>query len=205
MILASSSPRRAELLAEEGYSFDVRPAHIDETRLPEEDPITYVERLALGKARAAHQDDPGITLGQLLIAADTIVWFDDGTVLGKPFDADDARRMLHMLSARTHHVTTAVCLLVDGNPLTGCISETVFSETTDVEFFDLTDQLIEWYISTGEPFDKAGSYGIQGHGKRLVKGINGDYCNVVGLPVARLIRTIDDVQARMSQPSGYWF
>ena len=205
MILASASPRRAELLQAEGFQFETHPAWTDETRAPGEDPVSYVRRLARAKAWVVHNDNPQLAQGETLIAADTIVWTDDGLVLGKPKDADEARHMLYVLSGRKHLVTTGVCILIDGNPMAGCISETIFDETTSVSFFGLSDEEIEWYISTGEPFDKAGAYGIQGRGRRLVSGICGDFYNVVGLPIAHLIRELDRIHANIDNVSSYWF
>lgn len=205
MILASASPRRAELLAEEGFDLDICPADIDETRQEGEAPIAYVERLAREKAHASWSARPQLAAGQALVAADTIVWLSDGTTLGKPEDTDDARHMLRLLSGATHHVTTGVCLMIDLGPTSGCLTETCFSETADVTFYDLSDEQIEWYLSTGEPFDKAGAYGIQGRGRRLVHGISGDFFTVVGLPVARLMRTYEDMNRRLAHPSSYWF
>jgi septum formation protein len=205
MILASASPRRADLLREEGFQLDIRPAGIDERRLVDEIPTDYVERLAIQKAQTTHKSSQDNVSEPLLVAADTIVWTDDGLTLGKPADADDARNMLRRLSGTTHHVSTGVCLLVCGNPLPSCVAQSSFCETTDVSFFELSDELIEWYISTGEPFDKAGSYGIQGRGRRLVKGIRGDFYNVVGLPIARLMKHLDEVQRSLADSSHYWF
>ncbi len=205
MILASASPRRAELLKDEGFQLDICPANIDETRLADETPVEYVERLAREKARQAHEANRDLAAGATLIAADTIVWLPDGRTLGKPADAEDARHMLRELSGRKHHVTTGVCILVDGSPMSGCVAETSFTETTEVEFYPLPDETIEWYLGTGEPFDKAGAYGIQGRGRRLVKGITGDFYNVVGLPVAKLMRTYDKMQKKLADPRSYWF
>lgn len=188
MILASQSPRRRELLEQAGFDLVVMPADIDETPLDGETPVELVARLATSKAAAARpalvrcpQDGP-------LVAADTIVWTDEGTPLGKPADEDDAARMLEALSGRTHHVSTGVCLIAclpDGT-----LAETTFVETTSVTFWDLTDDEIASYVATGEPLDKAGAYGIQGVGRQLVRGISGDYANVVGLPVSRLLREL---------------
>lgn len=205
MILASASPRRAELLADEGFQLDIRPADIDETRLLGEKPVDYVERLAIEKARWAHEADRAFAAGRVLVAADTIVWLPDGRTLGKPADADDARRMLRELSGKRHHVSTGVCILVDGNPMAGCVAEASFVDTTDVEFYELTEADIAWYLGTGEPFDKAGAYGIQGRGRRLVKGIDGDFYNVMGLPIARVVRKLDQMRAGLADPKSYWF
>lgn len=189
MILASASPRRRDLLAAAGYDLTVLPADIDETRLPGEKPCELVERLAREKARAACALVEEPPADGLLVAADTIVWTNDD-VLGKPADEADARRMLKELAGRTHHVSTGVCVLyldAAGAP----VCEKGFVETTEVEFWPLTDAQIAAYVATGEPMDKAGAYGIQGKGGLLVKGIRGCYSNVVGLPVSRLVRELE--------------
>lgn len=187
MILASASPRRRELLAACGLDVRVRPADIDEHRLKGEGPTELVQRLAEGKARAAYEalEEP---LDDVLLAADTIVWDEQGDVLGKPADASDAAHMLRLLSGKTHHVSTGVCIIVPGaeGP-----REASFVETTDVTFCHLSEAEIGAYVASGEPMDKAGAYGIQGLGRMLVSGIRGDYPNVVGLPVNRTLREID--------------
>lgn len=194
MILASQSPRRKQLLEELGYEPLVLPADIDESRKPDESPVELVESLAAQKAEASRSRAmrEGLsTPDGLLLAADTIVW-DEDEVLGKPRDADDARRMLASLSGRWHHVTTGVCamrLSAQGE----VEAQRNFSVTTAVEFWPLTAGEIDSYVETGEPMDKAGAYGIQGLGRLLVKGIEGDYFNVVGLPVSRLAREIKEI------------
>ena len=188
MILASQSPRRYELLTEAGFNLKTHPADIDETRLPQEGPVDLVCRLAAEKAETARRalaPHPG---DELLVAADTIVWMGD-EALGKPSDAADARRMLRELSGRTHFVSTGVCamrLASDGT----CAAQAQFVETTAVTFWELSEAQIDAYVATGEPLDKAGAYGIQGAARLLVKKVDGDYQNVVGLPVARLMREI---------------
>lgn len=178
MILASASPRRAELLTAAGIPFEVRPAHVDETLLPGEDARTYATRLAVEKARAiATYAD-----GRPVLAADTVV-VTDSQVLGKPVDADDARRMLRLLSGRAHEVLTAVALLSRG-PNESEPRMDAQIESTTVQFRPLETAEIEWYVSTGEPSDKAGAYAIQGLASRFVTRIEGSYSNVVGLPVA---------------------
>lgn len=188
MILASASPRRLELLRACGLEVSVLPADVDETRREGESATELVERLADAKARAiARELSP---LGsELLVAADTIVWDESGDVLGKPMDADDAAHMLRLLSGRTHHVSTGVCVAAF-EPDAGW-RRTSFVETTDVTFFRLTEGQIRAYVASGEPMDKAGAYGIQGLGRTLVQGISGDYPNVVGLPVSRVLREMD--------------
>ena len=185
MILASQSPRRIELLREAGYEFFVCPANIDETPLPGEDPFKLVERLARAKCAAVASEHAAA--GEAVLAADTIVALG-GELLGKPADAADARRMLHELSGRTHQVATGVCIMRgpgDATPLS-------FVEVTDVEFYELSDAEIRDYVASGEPRDKAGAYGIQGErGRLLVRGIRGDFYNVVGLPIARVVRALN--------------
>lgn len=188
MILASQSPRRRELLADAGFELTVVPADIDETRLPEEKPVDLVLRLAKQKAEAVRAAQGDCSSDELLVAADTIVWMGD-EALGKPTDAPDATAMLRELSGRTHHVSTGVCAL-RLSPEGRAIARTSFVETTDVTFWELTEAEIAAYVDTGEPQDKAGAYGIQGAGRLLVKSIEGDYSNVVGLPIARLVREL---------------
>lgn len=182
IILASASPRRQELIKLICSDFSVIPADIDETIL-DNIPIEYApEYLAVKKAehiyRQSKPDD-------IVIGCDTGV-FINNQMLGKPSDNRDAFEMLKMLSAKVHKVITGCAICCNGKT-------TSFSEITEVEFYPLSDDEITAYINTGEPLDKAGSYGIQGKGSLLVKGINGDYFNVVGLPVARLKREIDRI------------
>ena len=189
MILASQSPRRRELLADAGFELDIVPAHIDESRLDDEKPVDLVGRLASEKAEAVLGELGNAPSDGLLVAADTIVWMAD-EALGKPLDAADASRMLRELSGRTHHVSTGVCA-VRLSPTGAPLARASFVETTDVTFWELTEAEIEAYVATGEPLDKAGAYGIQGAGRLLVSKIDGDYSNVVGLPIARLVRELD--------------
>lgn len=188
MILASQSPRRRELLEDAGFELTIIPAQIDESRIPGETPVELVGRLAAEKAEAVRASLGAGVRDDLLVAADTIVWMGD-EALGKPSDASDATAMLHELSGRTHHVSTGVCALLlgdDGSSLRAAS----FVETTDVTFWDLTDAEVDAYVATGEPLDKAGAYGIQGAGRMLVRSVSGDYQNVVGLPVSRLVREL---------------
>jgi nucleoside triphosphate pyrophosphatase len=178
LILASASPRRAELLTAAGIPFDIRPAHIDETARPGEDARTYACRVAVEKARAVAAQNPG----RPVLAADTVVVID-GQILGKPIDAEDAKLMLRLLSGRTHEVLTAVAL-VAGNDPRGDFGVLLHVQVTAVEFAVLDKAEIDWYVGTGEPSDKAGSYAIQGLASRFVTRIEGSYSNVVGLPVA---------------------
>lgn len=179
MILASQSPRRRELLGLITDSFTVIPAKGEEN-IPDGTPArTAVELLAQQKAReiAAQYST------ELIIAADTVVCCD-GEIMGKPRSTQHAEEMLRRLSGRVHEVYTGVCVIFpDGNAR-------VFSEETQVSFYELSDDDIAQYIATGEPMDKAGAYGIQGKGALLVKEIKGDYYNVMGLPVARLARLL---------------
>ena len=181
MILASKSPRRIQLMQEAGFDVEIMPADIDESPIANEAPLELVERLALLKAKAI-QEKVGTT-DKLILAADSIVWIDN-TILGKPYDKQDAFKMLKSLSGKTHHVSSGVCLIYKDKIDT-------FTDTTDVVFYNLTDEMINAYLESGEPFDKAGAYGIQGKGRALVKCINGNYFNVVGLPIAQTLRRID--------------
>lgn len=188
MILASASPRRKELLERAGFELLVEPADIDETRQDGESPLALVERLATQKAHASLRAHGSLAPKEILLAADTIVWMGD-EVLGKPADEDDAGRMLHALSGKTHHVSTGVCLLVGQE--TGDPIQRAFVQTTDVAFRILTDVQIRDYIATGEPMDKAGAYAIQGGAGAFVERYEGDYDNVVGLPVARVLSELE--------------
>ena len=188
MILASQSPRRRELLSDAGFDLKIVPANIDENRREDETPVELVARLATEKAKSVRGSLGHGPADGLLVAADTIVWMGD-EALGKPADPADAARMLRELSGRTHHVSTGVCAMslgADASP----IATTSFVETTDVTFWELSDAEIAAYVETGEPLDKAGAYGIQGAGRLLVREISGDYANVVGLPVSRLVREL---------------
>ena len=178
IVLASASPRRRELLQTAGVEFTVCVSDAEERIPPGTSPHEAVMLLAKQKALAVAKDRPN----DLVIGADTVVVYD-GAILGKPADEADAARMLRMLSGRTHTVYTGVCLVSAGS------AETFF-EQTQVTFYPLTDDEIAAYIATGEPMDKAGAYGIQGRGCTLVRGICGDYFNVVGLPVAALCRRL---------------
>jgi septum formation protein len=187
LILASASPRRRELLANAGFDFEVLSAPVDETPLPGESADALARRLALLKARAAYavalDKFPGEALA--VLGADTVVAIDHH-ILGKPADAADAARMLRLLSGRTHQVITGVCLITPDK-------DTIAAETTQVEFFSLSDAEIAAYISTGEPMDKAGAYAIQGYASRWVPRIRGCYFNVVGLPVSLVSSMVEGV------------
>lgn len=185
VILASASPRRRELLALIGIAHDVRPADIDESRRPGETPARYCGRLAREKSAAMVR---GANDDAIVIGSDTIVVVDD-EVLGKPRDGDDARRMLAMLSGRSHTVLTAVAVARGGRVASGV-------ESVLVTFRALTPEEIGAYIATGEPMDKAGAYGIQGFGATIVERIEGDYFAVMGLPLGRLVRLLPSVGVR---------
>jgi septum formation protein len=184
LILASSSPRRAEVLRNAGFVFQVRPADVDETRLAHEAAEDYVRRVAQAKAHAVA--DPARVAGERLvvIAADTIV-LAEGQILGKPKDADDARRMLRLFSGKTHEVLSALCVI--NIP---AAKQALHVEKTRVEFLNMSEEEIENYIQTGEPFGKAGAYGIQGIAGRFATRIAGCYFNVLGLPLSRLWTTL---------------
>ena len=173
IVLASASPRRAELLRAAGIDFEVAAANVDETLLPDETPREHVTRLAEAKARAVHARDGG----RIVLGADTVVVVDT-RILGKPVDEADAKRMLTLLSARTHEVLTAVSVFHPGEIVDTRV------EATTVEFAPLSDADIEWYVGTGEPLDKAGTYAVQGLASRFIPRIEGSSSNVVGLPVA---------------------
>jgi septum formation protein len=173
LILASASPRRAELLRSAGIDFDVRPADVDEAILPGEPPSDYVSRLAEAKARVVHERDNE----QTVLAADTAVVVEE-QILGKPIDEADATRMLRLIGGRRHEVLTAVSLFHPGQ-----IVDTRVDVTT-VEFASLSEADISWYVSSGEPMDKAGAYAVQGLASRFVTRLEGSYSNVVGLPIA---------------------
>jgi septum formation protein len=183
LVLASASPRRRELLAQAGYAFVVRPAHIPEDSLPDEDPIAYVVRLAREKAEAVFRELADATA--VVLGADTTVTLD-GQILGKPVDDADAARMLRMLSGRTHRVITGVALAAESGTQ-------VAAEVTAVRFLTLSDEEIRGYVATGEPLDKAGAYGIQGRAARWIPRIEGCYFNVVGLPLALVSTLLESI------------
>ena len=184
LILASSSPRRAEVLRNAGFVFQVLPADVDETRLPQEPAEDYVRRVAQAKAHVVAERVRTAGERAIVIAADTIV-LAESQILGKPKDAEDARRMLRLFSGRTHAVLTALCVI---NIPTG--KELLHVEKTRVEFLKMSEEAIESYIQSGEPFDKAGAYGIQGIAGRFATRIEGCYFNVLGLPLSRLWTTL---------------
>lgn len=192
LVLASASPRRRELLAQAGYQFEVRPAHIPEDPLPGEDPIAYVTRLAREKAEAVFRkiaEEPhGPERGQgqsslAVLGADTTVTLDN-MILGKPDNAADAARILRLLSGRTHRVITGVALVT-------AAGTEVAAEATAVRFLTLSEEEIGAYVASGEPMDKAGAYAIQGRAARWIPRIEGCYFNVVGLPLSLVVSILE--------------
>jgi nucleoside triphosphate pyrophosphatase len=180
LVLASASPRRRELLDQSGVAFESFASAVQEVARPGEQPDTFAQRMAREKAADVARHLPG----RFVLAADTVVVVDD-VVLGKPADRDDARRMLRTLSGRGHRVLTAVALI---DPQGGLEEVLVQS---DVEFRGLSEHEIEDYLNTGEPFDKAGAYGLQGGAAKFVRQVRGSVSNVIGLPmdeVAVLLR-----------------
>jgi septum formation protein len=180
LILASASPRRAEILRNAGIQFEIRKTDVDESRIVGELPGDYVRRLALAKALSAAAEYRDPIDKTLILGADTVVVVD-ADILGKPASQDDARSMLRRISGRIHEVHTGLAVLRKPGTM-----QRVVEEITRVHFASLTEREIEDYIATGEPFDKAGAYGIQGIGGRYVTRIEGCYFNVMGLPLARL-------------------
>jgi len=184
IILASASPRRAELLQQIGARFQLMPVDIDESLNPGESSIDFVMRLACEKARAGAQRAKLKSLDYPVLGADTIVELE-GEILGKPENPTQAREMLGKLSGKTHQVHTAIALVTHGPPLTAL-------STSVVEFGELTQADIEHYVDSGEPLDKAGSYAIQGVAAQFVKSLSGSYSGVMGLPLyetAQLLKT----------------
>lgn len=172
LVLASGSPRRAEILERAGWPYEVIVAGIDETLHAREPAVAYVQRLARSKAEAVAQKlEEGLVLG-----ADTTVVIA-GQILGQPQDDADARRMLKLLNCKWHEVLTGVALVRVGG------ETRVDYETTHVRFAEMSESEIDWYISTGEPFGKAGAYGIQGKAALFIEEIQGDYFNIMGLPI----------------------
>jgi septum formation protein len=184
LILASSSPRRAEILHDAGISFTVLSSAVDETPYANEAPVQLVQRLADAKADLVAARAVGASI---IIAADTVVVIDK-QILGKPRSTDEARRMLEMLSGRTHSVITGVSVLRLPE-----MERRQFVETTLVHFARLTSEDLSRYLATGEPFDKAGAYAIQGHAGRYIPRIEGCYFNVVGLPIARVVSALREL------------
>jgi septum formation protein len=187
LILASASPRRRELLAQAGYIFDIEAADIDETPHANEQPGAYVKRLAEEKACAVLAKHASYHGKLIVLGADTTV-VADNQILAKPDHAADARRMLRKLSARTHEVLTGIAAATHA----GVVSAV---ESTEVVFSEIPDAELDYYCATREPLDKAGAYGIQGYAARWIPRIDGDYFNVMGLPIARTVRLIEQAVA----------
>ncbi len=173
IVLASGSPRRRELLEQLGLAFTLAAPDVDESPLPGESPIAYVGRVAIDKVNAILVPD------SLVIAADTTVELD-GQIIAKPVDIDDARAMLRRQSGRTQRVHTGVALKLGDRLVTTTV-------TSLVKFVALTDETIEWYLTTGEPLDKAGAYAIQGAGSVLVESVEGSVSNIIGLPLHKVL------------------
>lgn len=184
LILASASPRRRELLAQAGFAFDVLAANIDETPHPREDPAAYVKRLALEKARAVQQFHPNATV----LGADTTVVLQ-GDVLHKPASLAEAERMLRALSGNVHQVHTGIAVV-------SARVELAQVETTNVFFDTIAEDDLAHYLATDDSLDKAGGYGIQGYAARWIPRIEGDYFNVMGLPVAATVRLLKEAKNR---------
>jgi septum formation protein len=176
LVLASGSPRRAELLSAAGFQFSVRVANVDETPVTGEPPVQYVGRLSAEKASAVARE------GEIVLGADTTVVVDD-QILGKPLDREDAVRMLSLLSGRWHEVLTGLSIVSQPQVNTEIA-------VTRVKFAEMSKDEIEWYATSGEPDDKAGAYAIQGLGSRFIERIEGSYSNVVGLPLETLYRML---------------
>ncbi|MDX6406137.1 MAG: nucleoside triphosphate pyrophosphatase [Blastocatellia bacterium] len=183
IILASASPRRAEILRTVNWPFETLPTDIDETREPGEVALAYVQRLARAKAEAAARRCPD----GIIVGADTVVLINQ-QILGKPRDQSDARDMLRQLSGEWHQVLTGVALVGPSESKVAC-------QTTEVKFAVMSRDEIDWYVSSGEPQDKAGAYAIQGLGARFIEEIQGDYFNVVGLPVRLLYEMVQGSSA----------
>ncbi len=183
LILASASPRRRELLTQVHLAHLIHPAHIDETRLPDEPAEAYVRRLALGKARSVAVQRPD----DCILAADTTVTLD-GMILNKPRDTAEAEGMLRALAGKTHTVCTGIAVLYGGGEL-------AHVETTHVTFSAIPEAELAAYLASGDSLDKAGAYGIQGYAARWVTRIDGDYFNVVGLPVSATVRLLREAGA----------
>jgi septum formation protein len=171
LILASGSPRRSEIMNSVGWEFTKAIPDIDEAERDDELPADYVRRLAIEKAEAVSASHPG----EIILAADTTVVIDD-QIVGKPIDEDDARRMLRMLSGNWHEVLTGVAVCRNGSLEVGL-------QTTRVKFAPMSDEEVEFLVEKGDPLDKAGAYAVQAQAALFIEGIEGDYWNVVGLPI----------------------
>jgi septum formation protein len=193
LILASASPRRRELLAQAGFIFTVESADVDESLRDGEAPVAYVLRLAVEKAQAVFAGYSAVQETLVVLGADTSVVLDD-EVLGKPADAADAMRMLRRLSGRTHQVLTGVAAVTREGTVSGV-------ETTEVTFSEIPEAELAAYCATDEPLDKTGAYGIQGYAARWIPRIDGDYFNVMGLPIARTAKLIETALAECERRS----
>ncbi len=182
LILASSSPRRRELLTQAGLTFSIEAANIDEARHPNEPATEYVQRLALEKAQAIHHRHPHATI----LGADTTVVLN-GEIMNKPTSREDATRMLRALAARTHQVYTGIAVVTP-------TAQRTHLESTDVTFSPIDEADLTQYVASGDPLDKAGAYGIQGYAARWIPRIAGDYFNVVGLPIAATLRLLREAR-----------
>ena len=189
LVLASASPRRAELLTAAGFTFDVLPVDVDERVRPDERPADYVRRLASEKSARALERLPGSAAAVIVLGADTVVVVDE-QVLGKPRDVHDAADMMSRLSGRSHQVMTGVSVRTAANELIGV-------DSSSVTFAPLTPAEIDWYVATGEGRDKAGAYAIQGLAGRFIPRVEGSYSNVVGLPIALIYGLL-----QKASPSG---
>lgn len=181
LILASGSPRRSEILNSVGWEFTKIVADVDETEFEGENPADYVQRLAKTKAEAVAVNNPD----SLVLGADTTVVIDE-QIIAKPIDLDDARRMLKLLSGRTHEVLTGVAVAKNGETFVGI-------QSTKVKFVEMNDEQIEFLVEFGEPLDKAGAYAVQAQAALFIEGIEGDYWNVVGLPISLVYELIKKI------------
>ncbi|MBV9211510.1 MAG: septum formation inhibitor Maf [Acidobacteria bacterium] len=186
LVLASTSPRRAEILRSVGWPFETLAVGIDETPLDSEDAAAYVERLAREKAEAVAQRTPD----RIVLGADTTVVVE-GMMLAKPADEDEAREMLKRLRGKWHEVLTGVALVRTGREANTLVSH----QTTRVRFAEMTDAEIDWYVKTGEPMDKAGAYAIQGSAALFIEEVAGEYFNIVGLPVSLVYKLISNFKS----------
>jgi septum formation protein len=180
LILASGSPRRSEILTSVGWEFTKIVPDIDETELADENPADYVQRLAKEKAEEIAVNHPD----SIVLGADTTVVIDN-QIIGKPINLDDAKRMLKLLSGRTHEVLTGVAIVKNGTTRVGL-------QTTKVKFAELDEKQIEFLVAFGSPLDKAGGYAVQAQAALFIEGIEGDYWNVVGLPISLVYRLMND-------------
>jgi septum formation protein len=187
LVLASSSPRRSEILRAVCWPFSLSPTDVDESRRTDEGAVEYVERLALEKAEAAARQNESAAI---VLGADTVVVIGD-EILGKPVDEEDAKRMLRMLSGRWHEVLTGVALVRTG----GSPRKRVAHESTQVRFAEMDEDEIVWHVANGSPLDKAGAYAVQGLAALFIKEIRGDYWNVVGLPVQLVYRLAREMRS----------